>query len=105
MIHTKALTVVLLSTQVTILVHHASLLDQDFLFKLTKAGLTLFTYLVNYHLEHIVIKNKSSEVIRISHNLQLRSLSEINFNNCYHINKDILTKITELATRKPRLTH
>ena len=104
-VHTKLAVIVLSEDQIMILVYYISLSEWDFLFKSVKSKLILFTYFVNHNLRYIVIKNKSNETINIFCNLQLRSLSKINFNNCYYINENSSAEMTDLITRKPSLVH
>ena len=55
-----------------ILIYHASLSNRDFIFELDELNLILYTYLVDFLMHFILIKNNSNRVIKISRNFRLK---------------------------------
>ena len=50
-------------------------------------------------MNHIVAKNDISDTIQVSRNVRLRAVTELDYDNCYHLNQDISGEIQELAVQ------
>ena len=68
-----------------ILVYHASLSNRNFIFEPDELNLILYTYLVNFLMHFILIKNNLDRAIEISRNFHLDIIQKANFDNYYYI--------------------
>ena len=96
-----------LNSQIKIPVHHASLPERDFLFKLceTSPGLTLYAHIVNYTMSYVIIQNDSEKTVSVPRNQRLGIISEIDYDNCYHVAEDNAGHLASLASRAPQVVH
>ena len=82
-VYAKKIIVILPRSQAQILVHHATLLDRDFLFKPIDSKLSLYAYLVDSSILIILAKNNSNIAITVLRNYYLGIIYDTNFNNYY----------------------
>jgi len=77
----------------SISVHYIKHLSElNFLFESENfSNLTLFTHMINSSLSVIITHNKSNQTISIWHNQCLDYLTELNYEDCYHIVSDKFT--------------
>ncbi len=77
--------------------------DRDFLFHpATQANLTLFTHLVNYKTSKVLVRNDSSQTIRIPHRHRLGHIVDIAYDNYFLTNAH---SIRDAATSPPSSQH
>ena len=84
----------------TIPVHYASLPDnRDFLFEPSSdSSLSLYAHLVDAGLTTILARNDTAQAIQVPRNLRLGAITEIDYDNCYHVTEDT-SDVSELAVR------
>ena len=80
--------------------------DRDFLFEPTdKANVTLYYHLVDALTAEIVVRNDSPIPVELPRKFRLGQVSEVNYNECFHIaDKDLVTKPPKASWFKKAFT-
>jgi len=86
-IHVKFNIVISPHIKQPISVHHIRHLpEQDFLFELKDSlNLVLYAHMIDFSLSAIITQNESDQPISIRHNQRLGHLTELNYEECYHV--------------------
>ena len=101
-VHARSTMVVPPHTELLIPVHYVGdLPDRDFLFEPNETQLSLYAHLVDQGTTAVLAKNDNDHAVVIARNLRLGTMSEIDYDYCYHVSDDM----ADLATRKPQSTH
>ncbi len=78
--------------------------DRDFLFHpVTQANLTLFAHLVNHETSRVLVRNDSSQAVRIPRRHRLGHVVNIAYNNCFQVANS--HSVRDAATSPPSSQH
>ena len=85
--------------------HLHDLLPHDYIFSLDDTSLSLYTYLTNEWFNLIVAQNDSDEAVTIGQRHHLRMLTDIEYDNCYHVNASDDSELTDLTVKRSESAH
>jgi len=66
-------------------VYYANFPEKDFFFESADVGFIFYTYLINYIIKGIFIKNDTNYAIKILRNHRFNNFLKINFDNYYYV--------------------
>lgn len=72
--------------------------DRDFLFEPQTDNIALYTQLVSHNFTAIVGKNDTDQIINLPYKHRLRTVTEIDYNNCYLV-IDNISNLALLVSR------
>ena len=103
--YARQTTVIPPRSEAQISVHHATLLDRDFLFEPSNSRLSLYAHLVDSSLPAVLAKNDTDAAITVPRNYRLGMVYDTKFDNCYLVSPEDRTDAIELATCLPSSRH
>ena len=103
-IYIKKTTIISFKSKIIVDIYYLSISlfkNRDFLFESNELNVTMYAHLLDASTEVVLVRNDSEQTVRMSRNLRLSRIIEIDYFNVFQVDEELLN----LTKKNSKITH